>query len=178
MLGLGADLGTRACGLTLVRYDRVHWHFVEALTARPSARLDFVARLKVIEDTAQSLLKGRALDWIGIEDPIYVIAGKQRSHETNFEALRLLAVLGLACGWGFERSVPVVLVDTAEVKRAVGAASSASKDDVRRGVRFCVRDCPPELDEHRADAAAAAVASGRRILVDGAIRAARESRLP
>mgnify|MGYP001329830767 CR=1 FL=1 len=53
MLGLGVDPATRACGLTLVRYDRVCWHYVDAVTVRPARKLDFVSRLKLIEETAQ-----------------------------------------------------------------------------------------------------------------------------
>jgi Holliday junction resolvasome RuvABC endonuclease subunit len=59
--------------------------------------------------------------------------------------------------------VPVVLLEPGEVKRAVGANRASSKERIVRCVRAIVRECPETLDEHRADACAAAIAGARRV---------------
>lgn len=185
ILGLGVDPGLRACGMALVGRDGASWISPASRTVRSTPKSDFVSLLRAIGDALREMasLGARAphgLGWIGIEDPLYVIAGKQGRAETDFHALRLMAVLGVACEVGFELGVAVVLVDTGDVKRAVGAPPNADKAQIQRAARAMIRGCDaqsrPDFDEHQADACGAGIASGRRMLVDGAINAAKEQR--
>lgn len=173
------DPGLKACGLSIVQHDAMGWSRLTSHTV--SEKGDFVSRLRAIARDARLLIhagiRSPGVDWIGIEDPLYVIAGKQAKRETDFNALRLMAVLGMACDWGFALSVPVILVEPSEVKRAVGAPGTADKGQIQRCVRALVRDCgAADFDEHQADATATAIASYRHLIVDGALRAAREKK--
>jgi Holliday junction resolvasome RuvABC endonuclease subunit len=180
MIALGWDPGVKSCGLALVRQDGQRWTRVNSVTVRTTVRADFVARLRTIADAARALIRGdinAPVACIGIEDPFHVFANKA-GKDTNIHALGIIAVLGLACDIGFQYGIPVELVETGDVKRAVGAPANADKLQVQTCVSMMVFNCPKDklLDEHQADAVATAIAAGRRVSVHSAISAARERR--
>jgi Holliday junction resolvasome RuvABC endonuclease subunit len=164
-VGMGVDPGLRACGVALVRQESDGWRYWQGATCKSPARTEFVSQLRHIQHYFDTLLAyfGSRITWIAIEDPLYVIAGKQRRKQTNFDAIRVMAVVGMAASCGFRLHVPVVLLEPGEVKRAVGANRASSKERIVRCVRAIVRECPETLDEHRADACAAAIAGARRV---------------
>jgi len=174
---MGVDPGLRACAAALVRQDSDGWRYSGGMTARSSSQTDFVVRLRFIQEQFDSLLEcyAQRISWIAIEDPLYVIAGKQRRKATNFDAIRLMAVVGIAASCGFRLDVPVVLLEPGEVKRAVGANRASSKERIMRCVRAIVRQCPEALDEHRADACAAAIAGARRVQFAAALAQERQA---
>jgi Holliday junction resolvasome RuvABC endonuclease subunit len=180
-VGMGVDPGLRACGVAFLSHEANGWNYCAGMTIQALPRkpgYDFVARLRFIEEQLKNLLQiyAKRIRWIAIEDPLYVIAGKQRRKETNFEAIRVMAVVGLAASWGFRLNVPVVLLEPGDVKRAVGANRASSKERVVRCVRAIVRQCPEALDEHRADACATAIAGARRVQFAAALAQGKQAK--
>lgn len=174
--GLGVDPGVRATGLTIVGHRASVWRVLASITVYTTNKRDLVSRLKMIS-TALDVLRPRPiLSWMAVEDPTHVITYKQRKGETNFDALRVLMVVGVALEHAFERGISVVLVEPGELKMSVGASRTAEKQEVVTAVRAVVRDCPADMSEHAAEAAAAAIAGERQIHFKNVVHRARETR--
>ncbi len=86
---------------------------------------------------------------------------------STHKAKPVLIVEGIVRGLAWSRGCRVVCVEPQQSKIAVGDTGNASKAQVVRAVKTLQRGCEETLSEHAADALARAIASARRVRVDG-----------
>ncbi len=153
-VGIGIDpgLGVNRCGLAAIYAEPPRVIDLHSVGPEP---WDEIRRF------VTHIAQNHILSFIAVENPLGVLAGKHKSGETNVKAWRLLEVVGFARGLAAMLHAHFIEIDPQRIKRGVGAASNASKAQVRRCVEACFIQYEGLstrllLNEHKADALATA----------------------
>lgn len=167
MLVLGLDPGLVVTGYALVDIERTgRAELVESGDWRPPRNAPNVFRIRVIADALVRLCYGSGLKLVGIED--YTYQGRTVTNAAPMQAL--VRELGAAC---VRASTPYLIVAAGQARMALGLHPSASKGQYRRNIERILS--AKFSNQHRADAAATAIAAARRHRVSSALdRATRE----
>lgn len=154
MIVLGVDPGTAATGYGVVRRDGAALSLTECGVIRTTARAPLATRLREIHEAVAELLERHCPDVLVVEDVFYA------------RNVRTTVVLGHARGVillaGEQRSVALVELPPAEIKKAVTGAGAAAKEQVQFMVMRLLRLRTPPQPADAADGVAAALAVAMR----------------
>jgi Holliday junction resolvasome RuvABC endonuclease subunit len=163
---LGVDPGLAATGLCLLEQTALGWSCLRARTVRTDAGLPAYERVRMVLVAVHDWVHRLSGAWpdniMAVEDPFAVMAGQIRlGASRSANTLHTLTIVGglVEMAWGHGTEFVPIAPRTAKAAVCTG---KAQKGQVAACVRALVRDMPERFSEHVADAAAVAIAAGRK----------------
>lgn len=146
---LGIDPGLVATGYALLDAEPGRLTVADTGVVETAASLPLGERLELIYEGVTAVLARHGPTALVLED----LYSEYRFPRT---ALLMAHARGVVCLAARQRRVPVLALAPAEVKRAVTASGSASKEQVQRSVQGILGLAAPPRPSHVADALALA----------------------
>lgn len=155
---LGIDLGYEFCG---VSYVDTLGRLQNRYTIQTPRKDAIEHRLELVHQQLDLAIGSPGVVAVGYEDPYRTGKAKQKSGQTNYNPMLLMLIGGYVQSLCWKASLRCYPAEPQMLKRGVvgKGASHATKEQVRRAVEIITGI---RMNEHEADATAAAIVTARK----------------